>query len=211
MLEFNQDPKDGRYLQGHGGDTSNTAIAAARQGGRVGYLTAVGADPFGQSFLDLWAAEGIDTSQVKRTGDAPTGIYFVTHGPEGHVFSYYRAGSAASRMTPADMPLPAIRAAKAIHLSGISLAISTSACDACFSAVQAARDAGTKVSFDTNLRLKLWPVHRARAVMNEMIALCDICLPSYDDIAAITGLTVDRGEAFWLQGTSYAVMKLRVE
>ncbi|MEC7299611.1 MAG: sugar kinase, partial [Pseudomonadota bacterium] len=45
MLEFNQQP-DGRYLPGHGGDTSNCAIAAARQGARVGYVTHLGADAF---------------------------------------------------------------------------------------------------------------------------------------------------------------------
>ncbi len=52
-----------------------------------------------------------------------------------------------------------------------------------------AREAGTLVSFDTNLRLKLWPVDRARAVMSDVIARCDICLPSYDDVVAIFGLT----------------------
>lgn len=35
---------------------------------------------------------------------APTAVYFVTHGPQGHAFSYLRAGSAASRLQPADLP-----------------------------------------------------------------------------------------------------------
>jgi 2-dehydro-3-deoxygluconokinase len=49
MVEFNQTGAgDGRlYLQGFGGDTSNFAIAAARQGARVGYVSAVGAAPPG--------------------------------------------------------------------------------------------------------------------------------------------------------------------
>ncbi len=45
------------------------------------------------------------------------------------------------------------------------------------------------VSFDTNLRLKLWSIDRARAVMTDVIARCDLCLPSYDDVVAISGLT----------------------
>lgn len=47
MVEFNQTGQGaGRlYLQGFGGDTSNFAIAAARQGARVGYLSALGDDP----------------------------------------------------------------------------------------------------------------------------------------------------------------------
>ena len=62
MLEFNQLPPqpDGarHYLEGHGGDTSNAAIAAARQGARVGYITALGADSPGDSFMALWEREG---------------------------------------------------------------------------------------------------------------------------------------------------------
>ena len=50
MLEFNQAGGAGsrQYLQGFGGDTSNAAIAAARQGARVGYLSAVGDDVYGE-------------------------------------------------------------------------------------------------------------------------------------------------------------------
>src|SRR5256885_8835940 len=59
---------------------------------------------------------------VGTDSDAPTGIYFVTHGDRGHEFSYLRAGSAASRMRPADMPLDLIRDAQGLHVSGISQA-----------------------------------------------------------------------------------------
>ncbi|WP_310730160.1 sugar kinase, partial [Burkholderia pseudomultivorans] len=106
---------------------------------------------------------------------------------DGHQFDYLRAGSAASRYAAADLPLDALAAAKAVHLSGISLAISTSACDAAFAAIDHARSRGAKVSFDTNLRLKLWPLPRARAVMREALRQTDICLPSWDDVTALTG------------------------
>jgi len=186
LLEFNQQ-QDGRYLPGHGGDVSNTAIAAARQGARVGMLTQLGADSFGQSFRDLWAGEGVDASLVASRTDAHTGIYFVTHGPAGHEFSYMRAGSAASRMTPAELPLDALAATRILHVSGISQAISDSACDTVFAAMRAVRQAGGMVSYDTNLRLKLWPLERARAVIHAAVAMADICLPGLDDAAALTG------------------------
>ena len=48
--------------------------------------------------------------------------------------------------------------------------------------------AGVQVSFDTNLRLRLWPLERARAAMTQVMRMCDICLPSLDDVAAVTGL-----------------------
>jgi len=190
LLEFNQRADGGggpTYLQGYGGDTSNMAVAAARQGARVGYLTRVGDDPFGERFLALWQREGVDVRHVARDADAPTGIYFVSHDERGHHFSYYRAGSAASRLRPEHVPLDAVADARALHVSGISQAIAVGACDAVFAAVEAARGAGTLVSYDPNVRLKLWPAARARAVVLETVAHVDMCLPSLEDAAILFG------------------------
>ena len=186
MMEFNQQP-DGQYISGHGGDVSNCAVAAARNGASVGMIAHIGADPFGDSFMELWRNEGVDAATVVRAA-APTGIYFVTHGPDGHDFSYYRAGSAASRVMPEDVPRAAITAAKVLHVSGISQGISTSAADAVFEAIDVARANAVAVSYDTNLRLKLWPLSRARAVIHAAVARCDVALPGLDDAQLLTGL-----------------------
>ena len=171
MVEFNQaradDPRT--YLQGFGGDTSNTAIAAARLGVRSGYVTRVGTDAFGRWLLALWREEGVDTRGVAEDATAPTGVYFVNHGPKGHEFSYLRAGSAASQLAPDNLAHEVIRDARVLHLSAISQAISASACDACFAAIETARKAGARVAYDTNLRLKLWPLARAREVIGEVM------------------------------------------
>jgi 2-dehydro-3-deoxygluconokinase len=190
LIEFNQTGGAGsnQYLQGFGGDSSNFIIAAARQGARGGYITAVGDDTFGRMFLELWQTEGVDTSAVKIDAAAPTGLSFITHSEKGHAFHYYRAGSAASRISPADINPAYVAAAKVMHVSGIAPAISASACDACYTAVETAKAAGRMVSFDTNLRLRLWSKERARAVITDMMGLCDICLPSYEDVVALTGL-----------------------
>lgn len=188
MLEFNQQP-DGNYLPGHGGDTSNCAIAAARQGASVGYVTHIGADTFGNSFMDLWQGEGVDVATVKQVSDAHTGVYFVTHGKDGHEFSYFRAGSASSRMAAADLPVKALESCKVLHVSGISQAISDVAADAVFEAIRIVKAAGGKVSYDTNLRLKLWPLERARAVTHAAMAQCDIALPGLEDAQQLTGLS----------------------
>ena len=97
MVEFNATRADDpdTYVRGFGGDTSNMVIAAARLGARAAYVSRVGDDAFGRSLLRLWADEGVDTRGVTTDGAAPTGVYFVTHGPAGHEFSYLRAGSAA--------------------------------------------------------------------------------------------------------------------
>jgi 2-dehydro-3-deoxygluconokinase len=191
MVEFNQTGEGGGrlYLQGFGGDSSNFAIAAARQGARVAYVSALGDDPYGRLLRALWDREGVDQADVRTDPAAFTAIYFVTHDERGHQFHFFRSGSAASRMVPADLPRATIERSKVLHLSGISLAISPSACDTGYAAIEIARGAGVKVSFDTNLRLKLWPVARARAVMTDVLRQADIALPSYDDAVAITGLT----------------------
>ena len=100
MVEFNQTGQgDGRlYLQGFGGDSSNFAIAAARQGARVGYFSALGDDAHGRMLRALWDEEGVDHTDVKVDAAACTAIYFVTHGARGHDFHFYRSGSAASRL-----------------------------------------------------------------------------------------------------------------
>lgn len=179
---------DGAWRGGFGGDTSNMIVAAARSGARCAYVTAVGDDTFGQEFLQLWRREGVDVSGVRVGGEAHTGVYFITYDGAGHHFSYLRAGSAASRLRPDQLPVELIGSARALHLSGISLAISTSAADACFVAMRAAKAAGRLVQVDTNLRSRLWPLDRARATIHAAVALADICRPGLDDARELTGL-----------------------
>jgi 2-dehydro-3-deoxygluconokinase len=189
MVEFNQARADDphTWLQGYGGDTSNMVIAAARLGSRAGYVTRVGNDAFGRRLTELWNGEGVATTGVAIDDAAPTGVYFVSHGVGGHEFSYLRAGSAASRMSPASLPLDVLRATRVLHLSAISQAISASACDACFAAIDAARAAGATVSYDTNLRLKLWPLARAKAIIGETLRMSDWALPGLDDARLLFG------------------------
>lgn len=204
MLELNRQPSgpDGRvlYLEGHGGDTSNAAIAAARNGASAGYITAIGQDGPGSSLMALWAREGVDSSTVLRDPDAPTGLYLVTHDERGHHPTFYRRGSAASRLRPRDVPEDAIRAARVLHISGISQAISDSACDAVFHAIAVAKGAGVAVSYDTNLRPALWPAARAAAVIHAAIARADLAFPSLEDARALTGLEAPEAiAAFYLR------------
>ena len=188
MIEFNQTvPGEPTYLQGYGGDTSNFCIAAARQGARVGYITRLGDDGFGRMFRALWEAEGVDAGGVLTEPGAFTAAYFVTHSAAGHEFSFLRSGSAASRLAVADLPRAALAAARYLHVSGISQAISGSACDAVFAAIAAARESGARICYDSNLRLKLWPLARARAVICETIGQSDYFFPSLDDARALSG------------------------
>jgi 2-dehydro-3-deoxygluconokinase len=192
MLEFNQQPvgEDGRrlFLEGFGGDTSNAAIAAARQGASVAYVTAIGRDAAGERFLELWKQEGVDTSGVTISDHAATAIYFVMHSNAQHSFLYYREGSAAARIGVENVPESLFSGSKIAFFSGISQGISASAADAVFHAMDCARRGGALVAYDTNYRPRLWPADRAAAVIHAAIARADIALPGLDDAKALIGL-----------------------
>jgi 2-dehydro-3-deoxygluconokinase len=217
MVEFNQRPHEHAddaplYQQGFGGDTSNAAIAAARAGARVAYLTRLGQDRWGDRLMDLWQQENVGIQGVLREHQAPTGMYFVSHDAQGHHFSYARAGSAASRMQPQDLThwADSIAQSQWLHLSGISLAISAAACDTAFAAMAHARRMGTQVALDSNLRLSLWPLARAQACIRQAVSLCDLFLPSLEDMTALTSLTQAQDIIDWshVQGAAQVVLKL---
>jgi 2-dehydro-3-deoxygluconokinase len=212
LIEFNR-PRggDGRtWLQGFGGDSQNVAIAAARQGASTGYLTSVGQDWMGDAFLDLWKSEGVDASRVTRHPTAPTGVSFVTHSAAGHKFDYLRKNSAASLMTPKTLAADYIAGARVFHLSAIGQAISDSARETCDAAIDAAHKAGVKVSYDTNLRLRLWELDVAREVIDATIARCDIALPSLDDSRQLTGLTEPEAIATYYLGLGVPLVALKM-
>ena len=198
LAEFNQTaPGEPRYLQGFGGDSSNMIIAAARSGARTAYVTRVGDDEFGRMFRALWESEGVDTRGVAIDPRAHTAVYFVTHGPQGHVFSYLRAGSAASRLGAEELPLDLIRSARFVHASAISTAISPNAREAVFAAIGAARAAGAKISFDSNLRLKLWPLADARATIGAAAAMTDYFFHSLEDARVLSGVADVEANLGW--------------
>ena len=210
MVEFNQ-VEEKRFLQGFGGDSSNMIIAAARSGARAAYVTRIGDDEFGRLFLELWRREGVDTSGVIVDREAPTAAYFVTHGAQGHVFSYLRAGSAASRLRPAD--LPDLKGAAVVHASGISMAISPSATDTVLAAFEAGRAAGARISFDSNLRLKLWPLARARALIGAAAGMADYFFPSIEDARQLSGMESPEENLDWARrlGAKTVFLKLGAE
>jgi 2-dehydro-3-deoxygluconokinase len=211
MVEFNQTRSSERnFLQGFGGDSSNMIIAAARSAARTAYVTRIGDDEFGRMFLALWKAEGVDTRGVAVDPQAHTAAYFVTHGPQGHVFSYLRAGSAASRMRPEDLPKALLAEASCVHASGISMAISAPATDTVLAAFEAARSGGAKVSFDSNLRLKLWPLARARALIGAAAAMADYFFPSIEDARELSGTEQVDANLDWAHGLGAKTVFLKL-
>lgn len=198
------------YRRGFGGDTSNFAVAAARLGAQVAYVTRVGDDEFGRSLLALWRREGVHTGYVRVAPGEPTGIYFLAHDPDGRsCFTYYRAGSAASRLSPQEVPAEAVDGARLLHTSGISQAISPSAREAVRWALERARRKGVVVSYDLNVRPRLMPVDAFRGVVLDTLPLVDVAFLSTEDARYVFG---ERDEERTLQrvldaGVRVAVLK----
>ena len=198
------------YHHGFGGDTSNTAISVARQGMVAGFVCKIGKDNFGKALIDLWKRENVDYSHVTIHPEAPTGIYFISHDSDGHHFNYYRSNSAASKITPSDLPYKYLAGTKILHLSAITQAISKSSCETATAAIVQAKRNGVKVAYDTNLRLKLWSIEHARDVINSTVPKCDVILPSFEDANTLTGLmTPDEIINYYLDiGAKLIVLKL---
>ena len=162
-----------------GGDTSNMALALTKLGHRTAYVTRVGDDGFGHSFLDLWRRNGVDTSQITLDEEHRTGLYFVSFEDGKHEFTYYRKNSAASFVSSEEIDWEFVGQAKVLHLSGISQAISTNAMEVSFDLLEFAKNNGILVSYDVNYRPPLWKRETARAVILHTIA-------EYADILEIT-------------------------
>jgi 2-dehydro-3-deoxygluconokinase len=212
MVEFNETTA-GIYQQGFGGDTANFAVAAARQGAKVAYCTRLGDDRFGRLFLDMWTTEGIDVSGVAIDVIGHTGVYFVTHGADGHRFDYLRTGSAASRLHPNNLPDEMLSDARFLHVSGISQAISETACDAVAAAIAIARASDTCITYDPNLRLRLWSLEHARSVIEATLPQIDIFLPSLDEAHILAGADSREGVFDWCakHGAKNVVLKCGAE
>lgn len=166
----------------YGGDVLNALVSAARLGSATGFITRVGDDPFGPGLRAAWAVEGVDISRAPLVS-GENGVYFVGLHRGERSFSYRRAGSAASQLGPSDVDAGYIASSRAILLSGITQALSTTARAATLEAAQIARQKGTLVAYDPNYRPRLWTAHggasAARAAFEELTPHTDWLLASY--------------------------------
>ena len=120
----------------------------------------------------------------------PTGLVIRERREVGPIEQvYYRRGSAASRLSPADLNVAYLGSARFLHLTGITPALSQSCRETVFAAADMARAAGVKVVLDPNYRSKLWGPPEARDVLRKLASHCDILLPGMDEAQLLTGLS----------------------
>ncbi|MEU8671019.1 sugar kinase [Streptomyces anulatus] len=179
------------FGRGIGGAESNVACALAAAGHRAAWVGRVGADGFGDHLVETIASYGVDTSAVRRDPVRPTGIYFRTatdRGTDTHEVAYYRAGSAASAMSPDNVPYEDLLAGRILHLSGITAALSAD-CLALLRDLTAPRPGRPLVSFDVNHRPHLWRGGDADAsVLLELARRCDLVFVGEDEAEEAWGI-----------------------
>ncbi|MGW2491719.1 sugar kinase [Streptomyces sp. NPDC001606] len=173
-----------------GGAESNVACALAAFGHSARWVGRVGADGFGDHLVGAIAAHGVDVTYVRRDPVRPTGVYFRTaqdRATAGHEVAYYRAGSAASAMTVADLDLDAVLAARVLHLSGITAALSED-CRRLLYELTAPRPGRPLISFDVNHRPALWRDADGPRVLRELARRADIVFVGADEAGQLWGL-----------------------
>ena len=193
MVELKRQP-DGRFALAFGGDSFNTAVYLARCGIDTAYATALGDDRWSDETVALAEVEGIETSAILRVPGRLPGLYLIETDAAGErTFFYWRETSPARdlfTLPGADAVEQAIRAARLVYVSGITLSLYDEAgLERLFTALAAARDAGAHVAFDSNYRPRGWrgDAIRARRVMARALDLATIALPTFDDERALWG------------------------
>jgi fructokinase len=190
------------FLKAPGGAPANVAVGVARLGVTSGFIGKVGDDPFGRHLAAVLAEHGVDVSQIRFDDEARTALAFVSLTPEGERdFMFYRHPSADMRHRPDEIDEEAIRAARILHVGSISL-IGESAERATRHAVRVAREAGTLVSYDPNLRLPLWPSPDVAAeAMRSLLEHADVVKVSDEELLFLTGGDdEDAARSLWRDG-----------
>jgi 2-dehydro-3-deoxygluconokinase len=167
-----------------GGAESNLACYLAGVGLRVGWVSRLGADPFGAHIRRTLEAAGIDCALVATDPAAPTGVYFKDPGRAVH---YYRRGSAASRMDRSIWAEVAAAGSRYVHVSGITAALSASCADLLANLMEDRPVPDALVSFDVNYRPALWPPATAGPALAALANRADLVFVGRDEAEALWG------------------------
>lgn len=170
----------------------NVSIGLSRLGHKVEYLTRLGDDPFGHYIEKILKANGIGTALVTYDAVYRTGIQLknrVTDGSDPYA-PYYRKGSAASHISPAEIDGIDLTDVKLVHVTGIPPALSETARAATFRLMERAKEQGIFITFDPNLRPVLWgDEDTMRTVINRLAAQADVILPGIEECRILVGTT----------------------
>ena len=205
-----------RFRRFSAGAELNVAIGLARLGLRVGYLSRVGDDAFGRFLLAAMEREGLGRELVAVDAARSTGsmLKSLAGGGVDPIIDYYRRGSAASAMDAGDLARAAPAGARHVHLTGILPALSAGCRELAFAMAATARSQGQGVSFDPNLRPRLWASQDEMvSTVNALAAQADVVLPGLAEGRLLTGRqsAEDIAASYLDMGAGAVVVKLGAE
>jgi ribokinase len=189
------------FAMGPGGKGSNQAVAAARAGAEVTFVTRLGRDSFGEIALAAWAKEGI-VARAEQVEGEPTGAAFIYVNDRTGENAIIVVPGAAGGLSAMDVD----RAADTIRGSRVFVTQLEQPMDAALRGLAIAREAGVTTVFN--------PAPAAR-VPDGLYRLVDYITPNESEAAALTGLpvtTVDEaraaGDRLLAQGVGVALLTL---
>ncbi len=186
------------FQQNPGGAPANVAAVLSKLGCQTAFVGKVGKDAFGQSCIDALKEVGVSTKYMPVSEEFPTTLAFVTLDDSGNrEFSFYRKHTADVNLSLTDIePLAELRP-RFFHFGSVSLTAEPSR-TAVLEAVKEAKEKGSIISYDPNLRLPLWDsAQSAKQAILETIGLADV-------------LKISEEEAEFLFGTSDCQKAARV-
>ena len=171
-----------------GGAELNVAIGCARLGLKSGWISRLGNDDFGKYIMKIARGEGINTSEVKLVDGYQTSVYFREVLSDGSSRSfYYREKSPTSTMTCKDLNEEYFKEAKVLHITGVFPSITKNNQDIILEAVKLAKKNNLTISFDPNIRLKMWTKEEAKSYIEKILPNVDILLIGDEEIEILLG------------------------
>ncbi|AWK50701.1 2-keto-3-deoxygluconate kinase [Clostridium beijerinckii] len=173
-----------------GGAELNVAIGCARLGLNSGWISRLGNDDFGKYILKTVRGEGVDISEVKLVDEYPTSVYFREVLSDGASRSfYYREKSPTSTMNHKELNEEYFKNSKVLHITGVFPSINMNNREVIFEAVKLAKKHNLIVSFDPNIRLKMWSKEEAKSYIEKLLPYIDILLIGDEEVEILLGET----------------------
>lgn len=175
------------YMEGNpGGAPLNVLAMASKLGLSAAMVSKVGNDRFGEYLLGHIRAANVDCSYMLQSA-APTTLAIVQlDGTGNRSFTFYRDRTADVMLRADELPLEAVRRARILHFGSVSLTCEP-ARSATLEAVRQAKEAGTCISFDPNLRPPLWEnLKEAHQAILAGLELADLVKVSDEELQFVT-------------------------
>ena len=178
------------FVKAPGGAPANVAVGLAKLDIDAGFIGKVGGDPFGDFLTETLQKNHVDTTYLIAGETSRTTLAFVATRSDGMKdITFYRHPGADIQLSPDEIDEDYIKSADLFHYGSVSLSHSPTR-EATLKAIQTAKDTGSFLSYDPNLRLMLWDnAEDAKHWIWDVMPYADVVKISEEEWEFITGDT----------------------